>query len=103
MRVLVVANDHTEFVSHYDSFFETVYAVTPNRTLVAMINELKATSRRFSAVHSCTDLHKGSEGHLRGVYAALADADAQSVGRLVRSHRLWALDAVRSWVGRNSV
>jgi len=103
MGVLVAAQDHAEFVARYNTFFDTLYAVTPNRTLVEMINELKATSRRFSAVHSCTDLHKGSEGHLRGVYSALAEADAQAVDRQVRAHRLWALDAVRSWVGLNAV
>ncbi|HET8986612.1 MAG TPA: GntR family transcriptional regulator [Trueperaceae bacterium] len=103
MGILVVAQDHTGFVAHYNTFFDTLYAVTPNRTLVEMINEVKATSRRFSAVYSCNDLHRGSEGHLRGVFAALAQTDAQTVGRLVRSHRLWALDAVRSWVGLNSV
>lgn len=103
LGILVEAHDHHAFSGLYNSFADTLYAVTPNRTLIAMINELRATSMRFSAVYRCKDLHKGSEGHLRGIYAALAAGDAETVGRRVRSHRLWTLDALRSWVGLNTV
>lgn len=100
---LIEAQDHGAFSSPYNTFLDTLYAVTPNRTLVALIDELRATSRRFTAVHRCKDLHKGSEGHLRGIYAALVAGDADAVGRLMREHRLWTLDALRSWVGLNTV
>ena len=100
---IVDANDHEAFSFLYSGFADTLYAVTPNRTLVAIINELRATSRRFSAVHRCMDLHKGSEGHLRGIFGAIAAGDGDAVGRLMREHRLWTLDALRSWVGLNTV
>lgn len=95
--------DHQEFSLVYSSFLDSLYAATPNRILVDMIDELRATSMRFCAVHSCKDLHRGSEVHLRGIFAALAEGDAETVGELMRAHRLWALDAVRSWVGLNTV
>jgi len=100
---LIEARDHNAFTNLYYTFGDTLYAVTPNRMLVQMINELKATSARFSAVHSCKDLHRGSEVHLRGIYAALVAGDAEQVGERVRAHRLWAMDALRSWVGLNTV
>ncbi|HLU83716.1 MAG TPA: GntR family transcriptional regulator [Trueperaceae bacterium] len=100
---LIEANDHRASSSLYNSFADTLYAVTPNRTLVATINELRATSMRFSAVHRCMDLLKGSEEHLRGIYNALVHSDADNVARLTREHRLWTLDALRSWVGLNTV
>lgn len=102
LAVMVGSDDHVSFSNVYHSFSETLFAVTPNRTLVELIDELRATSRRFTAIHSCTNLHRGSEEHLRGIHAALTSGDAELVATRVRAHRSWALDALRSWVGTNT-
>lgn len=102
LALMVGSDDHVAFSSVYHSFSETLFAVTPNRTLVDLIGELRATSRRFTAIHSCTNLHRGSEEHLRSIHVALADGDAELVASRVRVHRRWALDALRSWVGTNT-
>lgn len=102
LGVLIENQDHATFSEMYYNFYDTLYAVTPNRMLVEMINELRSTSLRFTAVHSCKDLHRGSEVHLRGVHAALSEGDAEAVGERVRAHRQWALDSLRGWVGLNT-
>ena len=102
LALMVASHDHVAFSRVYYTFSDTLFAVTPNRTLVDLINELRATSQRFTAIHSCTSLHRGSEEHLRMIHAALATGDADEVAARVRAHRQWALDALRSWVGTNT-
>lgn len=79
------------FVADYFEFHDKLFDLTPNRTLIELIMELRSVSRRFHRVYRCHDVLAGSEADLRGLLPALRSGDADEVHERARRHRLNAL------------
>lgn len=83
------------FVDGYFDFHDSLFALTPNRRLVEMIESLRAESRRFHRLYRCRHVLVGSECDLRGILDAFRKGRPDEVYALARGHRLAALNHIR--------
>lgn len=88
------------FVDGYFAFHDLLFALTPNRRLVEIIDSLRAESRRFHRLYRCRHVLIGSEHDLRGILEAYRRGRADEVYALARGHRLAALGHIRE-IGGN--
>lgn len=89
-----------DFATSYNAFHDLLYANTPNRRLVSIIERQRATARRFRAVTGKRHSLVNSLADLNLVVAAIEARNASEVYSRVRAHREQALELLLEWAAQ---
>lgn len=80
-------DDFRTFLSGYRAYHDVLFALTPNRRLVRIIDALRDTTRRYRSIYRDERQLHGAERDLLGVLEAIELGDGVEVAQRLRSHR----------------
>jgi DNA-binding GntR family transcriptional regulator len=80
-------DDFGTFLSGYRAYHDVLFALTPNRRLVRIIDALRDTTRRYRSIYRDERQLHGAERDLLGVLAAIERGDGVEAAQRLRAHR----------------
>ncbi|MFO7547014.1 MAG: GntR family transcriptional regulator [Trueperaceae bacterium] len=87
MKRASLEDDFRVFLSGYRAYHDVLFALTPNRRMVRIIDALRDTTRRYRSIYRDERQLHGAERDLVGVLDAIERGDGMEVAQRLRAHR----------------